>query len=377
MDILNKLDRLDKINKYASVTVGIKPYQVGKGRPLQTKEDLQQRIFDSTYKKDETYKRYLVGSDIKRFIVAPKVDRWISYGDWLAEPRPSAPFFNDKKILVRQTSDKVIAAIDSDKYITLNNIHNITIKPVFSELVSHEYLLGILNSNLVNFYLTKNIQEAGKPFAEIKAIHLKELPFVIGQNHLQDKLKLLVENAIESRLVVGKKMNYYFMQVMDKYVLKDNKKWLSEIVKMDGFTNTIDKQGKTVGRISVGINDTVLTIYCGNKKREIIKFNVNDYYKRQYLKLYLENLTEEQLAKINQHSGNILDKVLQITIHDYDKPEVVRKVVNEWNQLQAEIEELEKNIEATDKEIDQMVYELYGLSKEDIDIIERADNGGQ
>jgi hypothetical protein len=244
-------------------------------------------------------------------------------------------------------------------------------------LVSHEYLLGILNSNLVNFYLTKNIQEAGKPFAEIKAIHLKELPFVIGQNHLQDKLKLLVENAIESRLVVGKKMNYYFMQVMDKYVLKDNKKWLSEIVKMDGFTNTIDKQGKTVGRISVGINDTVLTIYCGNKKREIIKFNVNDYYKRQYLKLYLENLTEEQLAKINQHSGNILDKVLQITIHDYDKPEVVRKVVNEWNQLQAEIEELEKNIEATDKEIDQMVYELYGLSKEDIDIIERADNGGQ
>ena len=110
----------------------------------------------------------------------------------------------------------------------------------------------------------------------------------------------------------------------------------------------------------------------GVKRCELHKYGVINRLQRQYLKLYIENLTEEQLAEINQYSGNILDKVLQITIPDYDKPEVVRKVVNEWNQLQSEIKDLENKIEATDREIDQMVYELYGLTEDEIQVIEEA-----
>lgn len=103
----------------------------------------------------------------------------------------------------------------------------------------------------------------------------------------------------------------------------------------------------------------------------MIKFEVMDKYQRDYIIAHLEKLTEEQLAEINLYSGNILDKVLQITIPDYDKPEVVRKIVNEWNQLQTEIEELEGKIESTDKIIDKMVYELYGLNEEEIKIVEQ------
>ena len=99
----------------------------------------------------------------------------------------------------------------------------------------------------------------------------------------------------------------------------------------------------------------------------MLKFEENDKYKRQYLKYYLENLTEEQLEKINEnHSGNLLKRVLQIEIPDYDKDQVVRKVVNEWEKLQQEIEDLEDEIEKTDKAIDQMVYDLYGLNDENV-----------
>jgi peptidoglycan hydrolase CwlO-like protein len=41
---------------------------------------------------------------------------------------------------------------------------------------------------------------------------------------------------------------------------------------------------------------------------------------------------------------------------------------NEINQLQSEIEK-------TDKEIDQMVYELYGLTEEEIKIVENVRTG--
>ncbi len=53
-----------------------------------------------------------------------------------------------------------------------------------------------------------------------------------------------------------------------------------------------------------------------------------------------------------------------------DKPDVIKRVVDEWNQLQKEKAELEEKIERTDKEIDQMVYELYGLTKDEIKIVE-------
>lgn len=92
-----------------------------------------------------------------------------------------------------------------------------------------------------------------------------------------------------------------------------------------------------------------------------------------YFKLanYLENLTEEQLEEINEkHSGNLLKKVLQIEIPDYDKDQVVRKVVKEWDNLQKEISNLENEIVKTDNEIDRMVYDLYGLTNDEIEIVE-------
>ena len=48
----------------------------------------------------------------------------------------------------------------------------------------------------------------------------------------------------------------------------------------------------------------------------------------------------------------------------------------EWMEVfetkKAEAQSLKAEIEKTDKEIDQMVYELYGLSEEEIKIVEGA-----
>ncbi len=163
--------RLDEI---AEITVGIKPYQTGKGKPKQTKADVKSRIYDATYKVDDTYKLYLMGRDVNRYVIAPLEARWLSYGDWLAEPRPAAPFFNDKKILIRQTGDSIIAALDSDQHLTLNNIHNLDIFAVNS--VSYEFLLAILNSKLITAYHQVFVPEAGRTFAEVKTVDLVQLP---------------------------------------------------------------------------------------------------------------------------------------------------------------------------------------------------------
>jgi hypothetical protein len=174
--------RLDEI---AEVTVGIKPYQTNKGTPKQTSEDVKNRLFDSTHKIDESYKQYLVGSDLQKFIVTPDSTRWIKYGKHLAEPRESLNFFQ-QKIIVRQTSDIIISAIDYEGFLDFNNIHNIVLKS--QELISYEALSIILNSSLMDVYYSYLVPEKGRTFAEVKGVNLRKLPIRIPTKEQNETL---------------------------------------------------------------------------------------------------------------------------------------------------------------------------------------------
>ena len=50
------------------VVIGMKPYQVGKEKPKQTKEVVDNRIFDATEKLDNTYRALLRGKDINKYV---------------------------------------------------------------------------------------------------------------------------------------------------------------------------------------------------------------------------------------------------------------------------------------------------------------------
>jgi hypothetical protein len=115
------------LGSIAEITIGIKPYQTNKGTPKQTKKDVENRIFDAKTKLDDSYKSYIVGGHISKYYISEPINTWIKYGKWLAEPRQSLDF-NQPKIVVRQTSDKIIAAFDAIGYLNLNNVHNVIIK---------------------------------------------------------------------------------------------------------------------------------------------------------------------------------------------------------------------------------------------------------
>jgi hypothetical protein len=155
------------------ITVGIKPYQTGKGTPKQTEEMVKSRVYDANTKINSTYYQYLVGTDLTRYNISFDEQRWLSYGKWLAEPRLSAPFFEPLKILVRQTADSIIASIDDKQHTTLNNLHNIKIT---SLNLSIYYVLTCLNSPVCTFYFQSKVGEKDRVFAEVKIVDLEQIP---------------------------------------------------------------------------------------------------------------------------------------------------------------------------------------------------------
>jgi len=161
------------LETYCKVTVGIKPYQVGKGVPPQTKADVDNRTFDCESKATPLHRLYLRGRDINRYIVAPLEQRFIKFGPWLAEPRPAANFDAKQKLVMRQTGDSLIATLDDKQYLCLNNMH--VIAPL-TDFPSIYYFLGLINSKLMNFIYQTINPEKGEALAEVKRSHVAGLP---------------------------------------------------------------------------------------------------------------------------------------------------------------------------------------------------------
>ena len=175
LKIKNKI-ALNKSNLgiLTNVVSGMNPYEVGKGKPKQTKDDVKNRIYDSKIKVDESYKKVLRGSDINKFKLEWKSVVWIKYGDNLAAPRYSANFENDEKIVVRQTSDTLIATLDTEQFICLKNLHVIT--SLVNSNLNLRYILSLINSKLLDFYHYLLNPEKGEALAEIKKENLEKLP---------------------------------------------------------------------------------------------------------------------------------------------------------------------------------------------------------
>jgi hypothetical protein len=162
-----------RLDSFYEINVGVKPYQVGKGTPPQTRKIVDERPFDSDRKVSSSYRPYLRGMDIGRFNIAPLQTRFLRYGPRLAEPRPAAKFDTPEKIFMRQTGDRLVAALDREQRLCPNNMH--VLVPKLGR-VSTSFLLGLINSRLLNWYYRTLNPEVGEPLAEVKRANVAKLP---------------------------------------------------------------------------------------------------------------------------------------------------------------------------------------------------------
>ncbi len=217
---------------------------------------------------------------------------------WYVMLRPRRQkLFEDPKILIRQTADRIIAAFDEEKWYCLKSGLIIQL-PMNSEL-NYKYLLCLLNSNLMNFLYKDLVNEENRIFPEVKPIQLFKLP--IKQIELKAQ-----ENFVEKS---------HYMHYLNRELLE-----------------LINKFERSIRR----------------------KFNLESLPKKLedwYLHSYSDFVKE--LAK----------KKIKLSLSDEAEWEEY------FNTESKKALELKSKIDATDKEIDQMVYKLYDLTEDEIKIV--------
>ena len=179
--IMVRINDAPRLGDLATVRTGLKAYQTGKGTPPQTVQQKRNRAFHREHKTCPSDHPYLHGSDVRRFRLEWSGE-WLSYGPWLAERRPSAPF-DGPRILVRQIPSKPPYCIQACR-VNQTYYHDINSMVVFDIDVDPRVILGFLNSRLISFWFMTTYQKHQRAlFPQFKVRELRAFPMAVGTSY--------------------------------------------------------------------------------------------------------------------------------------------------------------------------------------------------
>jgi len=396
-NIVEKVSRINpKLGDIAFVKdVGLNYWTKGRGK--KRGGSIGSRILYAGQQQDGEDIPYLKGRNIDRYWY--KFDNhWLKH-DYESHLDPEVDIFRyspeylekDAKIIYRQTSDKIIATTDEHQYYLDKSVHLIVLREDCERKFNLKYVLTILNSKLATYFYRGVAKEVGRTFAQVKTFNVKRIPIYSATPSQQ---KPLIELA-DRMLSLNKELNTINTD-FDRYLnlyprIKDAtlKDYIDKLPVSDKEVLK-DHYGRAINRIEgkIKVFEIVeegdwLVFKVGyisrtSKGKETLIKNVRAFRCRiedVNLKKFLYYSIKEYTTPGKVGKGNIYDLILKIKVPRFNAREVENmKVIDEvMSAYLVEVEKREKverEIDETDREIDRMVYELYGLSRDEIRVVE-------
>ncbi len=344
--------------------------------------------FISNEKTTNKHKRLLIGKDIYRYFKKFN-QRYVLYDQkFLDGARQERIFLTKEKIVLRQTGDRIIATYDDEQYYTLDSTHLILPS---NDLYSTKYLLALLNSKLLNYYYRLLVPEIGRTYAQVRIVNLEKLPIKPASSSQQKPFIELVDRMIAlnkefheintdfSRYIDlhPRTKDTTLKDYIDKLPIKDK-----EVLKNHyGIsTNKIEGKIKEFEIIEEGewLVFKVGYLFKTNKGKKMLTKNVRAFgcrFEDEKLRKFLYYSIKEYITPGKLGKGNIYERILRIRVprfgeHGEENRKVIDDLMGTYLVEVEKREQLEREIEKTDREIDRQVYELYELSEEEIRVVE-------
>lgn len=297
---------------------------------------------------------------------------------WFALHRPrDVSVFRSPKLVGLTTSDRLILNIDENNYYAMDNLYLIHLEN--SSVKDHYYLLALLNSFLLTFVYRYFAQEEKRVLPQVKAENLYPLPirriaFVtpgfLRNRRVEEAKKMYQEglNAQEFNGLLG-----LVGQCLEKIHIPD-----AELVKKHNVED-INKDWQIPEDAPWEQSDVVHDLLAFLAE-EMLRLNKE---KQAEIKGFLDWLESEIRTKIDDLKGKT--KIKDYYDGDFDrlwntfKDNSLSLGRDFHDRLKEEFEEslnkltpLEEKINSTDRLIDQIVYKLYGLTEEEIGVVEKG-----
>ena len=206
-------------------------------------------------------------------------------------------FFNGERIIIRETGNRITSLLVNENLQQNRSLYSIIID---NEIISYKYLLGLLNSKLIQFYYRSKYAANTDIFPKIRIVQVKELPIILSNSILKKEIEQNVDELMLSMASL-KEINMHFLSFIKAKI-------------------NIDK----------------------------ISRNLNNWH---------------------EIDENLFLKELNFYKIDFQEES---KWLNFFKEQKFNFHFFKEKILIKDKEIDQMVYQLYSLTEEEIKIVEES-----
>jgi len=194
--IVSMEDKGVLLSEVAEMFYGIKVYQVGKGKPPQTRHIVDTKPFTYHLQEDDGFSPMFDGKHIGRYELFWNGDNWLRYGPWLAEPRQPEKY-EGEKILIRKIVGRTLVATYVPTTSYCNTLLSV-LKLKADSGLEYPYILGLLNSTLLGWYFKKKFQiSSDDTFPQILIRDILQFIVPKPQKAKHDKMVGLVERMLK------------------------------------------------------------------------------------------------------------------------------------------------------------------------------------
>jgi hypothetical protein len=294
-------------------------------------------------------------------------------------------FASIPKLIVRGNDTRITCALDEEGYVFLGSYALIQAE------VDYKFLLGLINSSITQFYFKLKYPTTmiGGEFFTINSSHIADLPIVRATPDQQAPIISLVDAIIQK-----KKECYSISQNIEDYInlSKVNLINLDEFLKMSTqdfeALSSIKAKTDNFDALRVKIEENFAILEYGVKRKieeyeeideeverkgkymtewfEAGKGKIKDIEAIEFLLKVLEGA--KNFSKAKQKS--IWQKIAEVKIPEFN--EKVKEGFLKFKSAMQKIKELDEEILRIDRAIDCLVYDLYGLTEEEIQVVEKS-----
>ncbi|GAB4405976.1 MAG: hypothetical protein Kow00123_18450 [Anaerolineales bacterium] len=355
-EMVTKIESMSvRLGDIAVSTCGLQAYHHSK----HTREQIEKQCYHATRPLNETYVRQLLGRDIGRYQLHWNGEMWLSYGDWLYAPmQPEC--FNGPRLLTQQISKGMLSRVNAvytdEKYVFNASITVTWRRP--NSLYSLAYVLSILNSGLMSWYYPQRLSPKHVKPSDLDRIPIRRISFTTPAERraaLGNDVKRLYEaylasgdpapvlDFVSARLaaqpeesdVVHDLLAHLAQQMIDL-----NKQKQAE---MKGFLAWLERE---IGaRVDDLTGKSTLRNYLGDYQKDEVPLTVEDL---------LDILRKNRRRIKADPSARAFQEALK----------------REYEGSLGKLLPVKARLAATDRLIDLVVYRLYGLTEDEIAIVE-------
>ena len=328
---------------------------------LRTGDNLR---FLSNHKVSELYREVLAGADIFR------------YGhDWagtyvlydraqLDAPRDEQFWIAPERIIVQEVRNvhlprRIVACLDTEGFIGLNTTNVIISRP--ESPLSLQHLMAIFSSRLINEYFRACFVDNHIATQYILSVPIRRIAFTVPKS---ERVRLAKEGIAQATAWV-QDADPAQPESYRTFLRADLGKWVTARLKAD------PEQSDVVHDLLAHLAQQMIAMNK-DKQAEVKGFlswletflgcPVDDLSGKTYVRAYHKRTLDELLATLKKNRRRIQP--------DLDRRGPLEALQAEWETSMGKLRPLLARLAATNRLIDLIVYRLYGLSEEEVAVIE-------